>query len=51
MIQTYRGRTVGKSEEFVDELNSVGFQLRAKAWERIRDDIRVLQEANRKSGV
>ena len=42
---------MAKFEESVDELNSVGPYSLAQAWKRIRDEIRVFQEANRKSGV
>ncbi len=51
MIEIYGRGVVAKSEEFVDELNSVGSPSLAQAWERIRDEIRVLQEAERKSGA
>ncbi len=51
MIEIYGGGAAANSDERVDELNSVGFNSLAQAWERIRDEIRVLQEADRKSGV
>ena len=51
MIEIYGGGAAAKSEEFVDGLNSVESYTLAQAWERIRDEIRVLQEADRKSGV
>ncbi len=51
MIEIYGGGAAANSDECVDELNSVGFNSLAQAWERIRDEIRVLQEADRVSGI
>ena len=51
MIEIHGRGAAAKSEEFVDELNSVGSYPLAQAWERIRDEIRVSQEADRKSGI